>query len=330
MSDDDHDWGSDHESSEHIEHIKKKITKLTMMSSASARNTKSASRKKIQNKRSSRADSDEEEEHGKAATTDSDDDDSDDDNGRKRRTNAVSDDHRDEDDADDEEVGKNSDEEDDVVEQDDDEVEEEDDSDEDDLGIDEEEEEEEEEEESDTDEEETDVEAGKEKGPTSTDSGIMPLKHGKPNKSKRARQPVHYDDEDDEDETYLQKFDKEITKKYMSSFHPECISHSSEEIQLMCQVVRNERGVIIDPLHKTIPFLTKYEKARILGQRAKQIECGAKPFVRVHRFNGNIIDSYVIAEMELKAKRIPFIIKRPLPHGGFEYWRLNDLEYINF
>ena len=39
--------------------------------------------------------------------------------------------------------------------------------------------------------------------------------------------------------------------------------------------VKLENGNIIDPLHKTIPFLTKYEYTRVLGQRSKQIEEGA-------------------------------------------------------
>ena len=65
----------------------------------------------------------------------------------------------------------------------------------------------------------------------------------------------------------------------------------------------------------------------MLGQRAKQIETGSKPFVKVPE---NIIDSYVIAELELREKKIPFIIKRPIPGGAFEYWNLKDLEIINF
>ena len=100
-----------------------------------------------------------------------------------------------------------------------------------------------------------------------------------------------------------------------------------DELLRLSKVVRNNSNIIIDPLHKTLPYLTKYEKARIIGQRAKQIETGAKPLVKVPE---NIIDGYVIAELELKEKKIPFIIKRPIPGGAFEYWRLNDLENINF
>ena len=89
----------------------------------------------------------------------------------------------------------------------------------------------------------------------------------------------------------------------------------------------DEDGIIIDDLHRTIPYLTKYEKARILGQRAKQINSGSKPFIKVHE---DIIDGYIIAELELKAKSIPFIIRRPLPNGGSEYWSIKDLEDISF
>jgi DNA-directed RNA polymerase subunit K/omega len=45
------------------------------------------------------------------------------------------------------------------------------------------------------------------------------------------------------------------------------------------------------------------------------IEHGAIPFIKVP---SHIIDSTIIAEMELNEKKIPFIIKRPLPNNGFE------------
>jgi DNA-directed RNA polymerase I, II, and III subunit RPABC2 len=141
----------------------------------------------------------------------------------------------------------------------------------------------------------------------------------------------NYDDEDDEDddydENYLKKFDEEIKKNYINEYHPECFIHNYEEISALTKVVKNSDNIIIDPLHKTIPFLTKFEKARILGQRSKQIESGSKPFIRVPE---NVIDSYIIAELELQQKRIPFIIRRPLPNGGCEYWNLRDLEIISF
>ena len=91
------------------------------------------------------------------------------------------------------------------------------------------------------------------------------------------------------------------------------------------KIIYNSDGIIVDPLHRTIPILTKYERTRVLGQRAKQINSGAKPFVKVPE---NIIDGYLVAEIELLQKRIPFIIRRPLPSGGSEYWNLKDLELL--
>lgn len=138
-----------------------------------------------------------------------------------------------------------------------------------------------------------------------------------------------YDDDEDEEynENYLQKFDSEISKNYVDEFHPECFIHNYDEINKLTVVVRDSFGIIIDPLHKTIPYLTKYEKARVLGQRAKQIEHGAKPFVKVPE---NVVDGYIIAELELQQKKMPFIIRRPIPSGGFEYWNIKDLEIISF
>jgi DNA-directed RNA polymerase I, II, and III subunit RPABC2 len=74
-----------------------------------------------------------------------------------------------------------------------------------------------------------------------------------------------------------------------------------------------------------VPFITKYEKAKILGERAKQINAGATPFVDV---NQEIIDGYLIALAEFEQKKIPMIIRRPLPNGQSEYWKLEDLEFL--
>lgn len=140
------------------------------------------------------------------------------------------------------------------------------------------------------------------------------------------------DDDDEMDENYLMKFDKEIRKNYLVDFHPEMVINNYDEIQSLVNISRDNRGVIIDDFHKTLPFLTKYEKTRVLGQRAKQINSGAKSYLDASMLiqNGKpIIDGYLIALKELELKRIPFIIRRPLPNGASEYWKLEDLELIN-
>jgi DNA-directed RNA polymerases I, II, and III subunit RPABC2 len=160
---------------------------------------------------------------------------------------------------------------------------------------------------------------------------IIQNKTTKVKKPKPKRNLITLDEEDDEydddEENYLQKFDNQLIKNYVDLFHPECLSHNYEEIAKLSVVVKNTDGIIVDPLHKTIPYLTKYEKARVIGQRAKQIETGAKPLVKVPE---TIIDGYIIAELELREKKIPFIIRRPIPGGCCEYWNLRDLELITY
>jgi|LakMenEpi03Aug12_release.lakeMendotaPanAssembly.Ray.scaffolds.fasta_scaffold17689_9 DNA-directed RNA polymerase I, II, and III subunit RPABC2 len=133
-----------------------------------------------------------------------------------------------------------------------------------------------------------------------------------------------YESEDDLDSKF-KKFDRELRNDYLVNFHPESLVQNYDEIYNLARVVRDTNGNIIDELHKTLPFLTKYEKTRILGQRAKQINDGATPFVKVPE---GVIDGYLIAIKELEEKKIPFIIRRPLPNRGSEYWHLEDLQII--
>jgi len=72
----------------------------------------------------------------------------------------------------------------------------------------------------------------------------------------------------------------------------------------------------------TSRFLTKYERAKIIGERAIQINNGSEVYVDVPN---DMSDSLKIAEKELKEKKIPFIIRRYLPNGDFEDWELNEL-----
>jgi DNA-directed RNA polymerase I, II, and III subunit RPABC2 len=78
----------------------------------------------------------------------------------------------------------------------------------------------------------------------------------------------------------------------------------------------------LDAHHATYPFLTNYERTKCISFRASQISHGAKPYILVPE---GVSDAYEIAKLELDAKRLPYIIKRPLPDGSFEVWRLSDL-----
>ena len=134
-------------------------------------------------------------------------------------------------------------------------------------------------------------------------------------------------DDESDDENALKKLEQDIHKEYLAAYHPEVKQINYTELLALCKVVRNSSGKIIDELHKTIPFMTKYERTRILGLRAKQINNGSEIFINASE---DMIDGYTIAEQELKEKKIPFIIRRPLPNGASEYWRTEDLEVINY
>ena len=73
---------------------------------------------------------------------------------------------------------------------------------------------------------------------------------------------------------------------------------------------------------ETSRFLTKFERAKILGERAIQISNGAKVMVEVEK---GVWDPMVIAEKELREKKINYVIRRYLPDGNYEDWNLNEL-----
>jgi DNA-directed RNA polymerase I, II, and III subunit RPABC2 len=108
--------------------------------------------------------------------------------------------------------------------------------------------------------------------------------------------------------------------------HPE-IRPDYEEVVTEKIVIREAypplgKGEAGDKRHATYPFLTMYERTKIISLRAAQLAHGAAPFIDVPDY---LTDVYEIAKAELEAKRLPYILKRPLPNGEYEYWRLADL-----
>lgn len=83
-------------------------------------------------------------------------------------------------------------------------------------------------------------------------------------------------------------------------------------------------GAVAKSLRTTLPRLTKYEKARILGIRATQISEGAKPTIEIPP-GRKLEDSLRIAEEELKSGSIKLIVRRWLPDGSYEDWSLSEL-----
>ncbi|KAL5267148.1 hypothetical protein ACHWQZ_G004250 [Mnemiopsis leidyi] len=71
----------------------------------------------------------------------------------------------------------------------------------------------------------------------------------------------------------------------------------------------------------TTPYMTKYERARILGTRALQISMNAPIMVELK----GQTDPLEIAKQELKERKIPLIVRRYLPDNSYEDWSIDEL-----
>lgn len=105
------------------------------------------------------------------------------------------------------------------------------------------------------------------------------------------------------------------------------------EVSARSKVVRDAHGNVVDTYHRTVPWMTKYEAAALLGMRIKQLEHGSAPLVDLpehlmHPEKLNDQWTREVAVLELKAKCLPFIVQRPVGNQ-FEYWRVQDLEIID-
>ncbi|CAA7393482.1 unnamed protein product [Spirodela intermedia] len=83
---------------------------------------------------------------------------------------------------------------------------------------------------------------------------------------------------------------------------------------------KEERPPVERP-RKTSKYMTKYERARILGTRALQISMNAPVMVELE----GETDPLEIAMKELRQRKIPFTIRRYLPDGSYEDWGVDEL-----
>lgn len=128
--------------------------------------------------------------------------------------------------------------------------------------------------------------------------------------------------DEDEDENSYEASEKIDDIKTDNSIYDDNDTDIFEQIDPEIELKRNLK--VPDNERITIPKLTKYEKVRLLGTRAKQISDGSKVFIKSKKVR-NAMD---IAELELQYKVIPLKIKRPLPNGKYEIWSIKELEIV--
>ena len=101
--------------------------------------------------------------------------------------------------------------------------------------------------------------------------------------------------------------EEEETKK---STRPadEVVTYSEQEYELK-EVVAEGNKVLIG-----LPWLTRFERARITGARALQLSLGAPPLVKPEGVNTSI----ALAMLEVEKKALPISIRRVLPNGVYQ------------
>uniref|UniRef100_A0A6C0HE31 Uncharacterized protein n=1 Tax=viral metagenome TaxID=1070528 RepID=A0A6C0HE31_9ZZZZ len=110
--------------------------------------------------------------------------------------------------------------------------------------------------------------------------------------------------------------------QFLKMHHPECRLDYIEDVLKILPLTSFPPDQKLDLHHKSIPYLTLFEKAQVIGFRANQLAQGSHPLVKVPPHITDVID---IARLELEQKRMPYILRRVMPDGSFEYWRLTDL-----
>ena len=153
-------------------------------------------------------------------------------------------------------------------------------------------------EETETETEETDKETDKE---TDADE-----------KTNRESDNESKDDDEDIEENGKDKCYQKFSKK----------SNIDTEIDYDEYFIKDDEIIINKIGRLTKPFLTKYEKVRILGDRSRQLAQGAKPMIK----NTTGLSHKEVALLELKSRVIPLIIERPIPNVGVEKWKLSEIE----
>ena len=141
--------------------------------------------------------------------------------------------------------------------------------------------------------------------------------------------------EDESLEVYSGDFDENIDE---GDVEDEELSENDdiEEGSLISKIKNGPKSEIV-PIDKTYenyysvnkttkPILTKFERAKILGVRSEMLASGSPALINVPEYINN---TYDIALLEFKERKIPLLIKRTMPNGNMEYWRLEDLSIIN-
>lgn len=142
--------------------------------------------------------------------------------------------------------------------------------------------------------------------------------HGLRNRNKFKMSEGSYNDNGDDDYGNESNLDDEV-----DIIEEEEDEEKEDEDEIITGARGNKK--VPDNERITSRFMTKYERARILGTRALQISKNAPLMIDP----GDEYDPYRLAERELSERKVPFIVRRYLPDGSYEDWKASELLTMN-
>jgi DNA-directed RNA polymerase subunit K/omega len=135
------------------------------------------------------------------------------------------------------------------------------------------------------------------------------------------------DDNKSKDEDDMDYYD-EIKDNYIeneNSLNKKCVTKYLNTLEEdLDEILLDDNTKFTTNVRVSKPFLSKYERVRIISTRTKQLLQGSKPMIK----NCHGLSSKEIALLELENKVIPLIIERPIPNSAPERWKLSELEIL--
>jgi DNA-directed RNA polymerase I, II, and III subunit RPABC2 len=133
------------------------------------------------------------------------------------------------------------------------------------------------------------------------------------------------EEKDEEEEAEEEEGDEAEEEEDMSEYFESTVIPTTETKSFLSTIdeITNDQS----KNRKTLPILSKYEKAKIIGIRAQQISMGSYVYLDTASLGGmsNPLD---IAKEELRQKRTPLLVRRAVPGrkgNSFEDWRIEEL-----
>jgi DNA-directed RNA polymerase subunit K/omega len=162
---------------------------------------------------------------------------------------------------------------------------------------------------------------------SSSDSESVENVQNEEDNDKLSDDDMGVDDEDQDsesDEESDKEADDDCIYKYTKSskiFNDEFDDDVDEE-DLDIEKVTDDNRYVKPEERIGKPYLFKFERVRLLQDRAVQLANGSNPMIK----NVNHLDPIQIAKLELETKKIPLYLERPMPGGKIEIWNVSELK----